>query len=352
MQCCICASFLIYCFFVSVDDPEKFSNRARMEEVRKYYMDYVQEKRLTKYFSNHSTVTSVQRIQECLQDIDDESGEESVSICGTGISHRQMLWLVCGHRTVSDDKGQAYNEDFCYKTPNLVLCTGAFDQPNMLNMPGEDLPYVCHSLTEMEQCIHEDILTSASNPVVVIGGGLSAADAILHLLDLHIPVIHIFRRNVEDPQIVYRQLPSKLYPEYHMIYRLMQGIDTDDRYKNYSSMDVVEFTEDNQMLLKSRQLGQEMVVQVSCVVVLIGSRPDLSFLPRHILSKLGIVPGMGIHSQHNPIDVDPYTYQSNHFTDLYAIGPLVGDNFVRFLRGGALGIVSHLWQKKENMINL
>jgi len=26
---------------------------------------------------------------------------------------------------------------------------------------------------------------------------------------------------------------------------------------------------------------------------------------------------------------------------------LVGDNFVRFLQGGALGIVSHLWRKRH-----
>ena len=34
---------------------------------------------------------------------------------------------------------------------------------------------------------------------------------------------------------------------------------------------------------------------------------------------------------------------------LYAMGPLVGDNFVRFLQGGALGITSHILRKRKNL---
>lgn len=319
-----------------------------MEEVRRYYFDYVQEKNLKKYFSNHSTVTSVQRIREYVQTADDESGEDCASCDARSTSQQTSLWLVFGHRVIYDSNGQPEREeDFCYETPNLVLATGSFDQPNTLRVKGEDLPYICHSLPELEHCIRSERLGSESHPVVVVGAGLSAADAILHLLSLSVPVIHILRRDADNPQIIYRQLPPKLYPEYHTVYRLMQGKDKDDRYKSYSIMDIIEFTEDRQVLLRSRQTGQEMMLQASCVVVLIGSRPDLSFMPTNILRNLGIVPGVGIHSPHNPVDVDPYTYQSNRYPGLYAMGPLVGDGFVRFLRGGALGIVSHLWQKQE-----
>lgn len=31
---------------------------------------------------------------------------------------------------------------------------------------------------------------------------------------------------------------------------------------------------------------------------------------------------------------------------LYALGPLVGDNFVRFIIGGALAITSHIYKQK------
>jgi len=34
-------------------------------------------------------------------------------------------------------------------------------------------------------------------------------------------------------------------------------------------------------------------------------------------------------------------------TNLFAMGPLVGDNFVRYLRGGALGITNSIWNRKS-----
>lgn len=82
-------------------------------------------------------------------------------------------------------------------------------------------------------------------------------------------------------------------------------------------------------------------IEVSCTVVMIGSRPDLSFLPGEG-RNLGVVPKWPIDSKHNPIDVDLFSYQSPHEHGLFAMGPLIGDNFVRFGIGGALGITNHL----------
>ena len=41
-------------------------------------------------------------------------------------------------------------------------------------------------------------------------------------------------------------------------------------------------------------------------------------------------------SKNNPVDIDIYTFESVKHSGLYAMGPLVGDNFVRFLQGRAL----------------
>ncbi len=101
-----------------------------------------------------------------------------------------------------------------------------------------------------------------------------------------------------------------------------------------------------QVLIRKQRKGTcDTILEVSCVLVQIGSRPSLSFLP-HCGRHIGVVPGMHIDSKHNPIDIDPYTYQSIHEHGLFAMGPLVGDNFVRFLRGGALAITSHLHRKR------
>jgi len=93
--------------------------------------------------------------------------------------------------------------------------------------------------------------------------------------------------------------------------------------------------------------GAETAIRASYVVILIGACPDLSFLASGILSSLGVVPGASIESKHNPVDIDPFTYSSHRHPGLYAMGPLVGDNFVRFLRGGSLAIASDICQERQ-----
>merc|ERR1712150_261362 len=97
--------------------------------------------------------------------------------------------------------------------------------------------------------------------------------------------------------------------------------------------------------------GEVSFVTVDQVVVLIGSAPDLSFMDG--------VPGMSSGSSpiSNPttaypgkrathpvfLDVDPYSMQVfGAPPNLFAIGPLRGDNFVRFLVGDGWGITKQL----------
>lgn len=58
-------------------------------------------------------------------------------------------------------------------TPVVIVATGYFDNPNLLGIPGEDAPSVTHYYTEGHEYY--------GRPVVVIGGGSSAADAALDL---------------------------------------------------------------------------------------------------------------------------------------------------------------------------
>merc|ERR1719383_19452 len=64
-------------------------------------------------------------------------------------------------------------------------------------------------------------LTPNSDPIMIIGGGLSAADAIISVQGYNIPVVHVFRRSVEDPQLIFNKLPVNLYPEYHNVHKMM-----------------------------------------------------------------------------------------------------------------------------------
>lgn len=64
---------------------------------------------------------------------------------------------------------------------------------------------------------------------------------------------------------------------------------------------------------------------------------------------LGIDPSKPIDCKTNQIAVNKFTNEVlNGSKGLYAMGPLVGDNFVRFIPGGALAITSALVNNKEN----
>ena len=58
-----------------------------------------------------------------------------------------------------------------YRADAVVVATGYFDTPNLLEVPGEDLPKVTHYFRDPHLYFHEDVL--------VVGGGNSAVEAAL-----------------------------------------------------------------------------------------------------------------------------------------------------------------------------
>src|SRR5690606_23777765 len=60
-----------------------------------------------------------------------------------------------------------------YAAANVVIATGFFDTPNLLGVPGEDLPKVTHYFKEGHPFYDQDC--------VVVGGGNSAVEAALDL---------------------------------------------------------------------------------------------------------------------------------------------------------------------------
>lgn len=66
---------------------------------------------------------------------------------------------------------RATGETNRYQAASLVIATGYFDSPNLLAIPGEDLPKVTHYFREAHLYYDQDVL--------VIGGGNSAVEAAL-----------------------------------------------------------------------------------------------------------------------------------------------------------------------------
>src|SRR5579864_3845928 len=81
-----------------------------------------------------------------------------------------------------DDDGISAN----YSARKLVIATGYYDLPNLLGVPGEDLPHVSHYYTEPHSFWRQD--------VVVIGGKNSAAEAALDLYRSGANVTLVHRR--------------------------------------------------------------------------------------------------------------------------------------------------------------
>ena len=88
------------------------------------------------------------------------------------------------------------------------------------------------------------------------------------------------------------------------------------------------------------------------VTILIGSDPDYSFLPAEVLNALaaaGKPPDTidGVRATHEVfVDVDPYSFEARAWPGLHALGPLRGDNFVRFAIHDGHGVAAELRSKE------
>jgi hypothetical protein len=93
--------------------------------------------------------------------------------------------------------------------------------------------------------------------------------------------------------------------------------------------------------------SREKEIKISYACVLIGCSPDLEFFPAYISNELAINTSKRLNTKENSISINSFTHESSKFSNLFAMGPLIGDNFVRFGSGGALPICSAIWNYKK-----
>lgn len=290
-------------------------NRATTSHVAEYYKDYVEKMNLSKSIRNDHKVLSIKR--------------------GT-----TGLWEVRGV------KGSYPNdiEPFEVVSHNIVLATGN-NVPKVLNITGEQQEFVYHHMVDVDEILSDqEELEMQPDPCLVVGAGLSSGDAVLGLLSKGIPVIHCIRRNINDYNVIYNNLSPEVYPEYCSIKEMMKGTHPNSLSGLYECLPKTKLVEicSNKVCIFRKSDGTHFKRKVSNVLILIGGRPELPFLP--LADKLGIEKNLPIDSKSNPVDINPFTYECHGEHGLYALGPLVGDNFVRFGMGGGLGIVNHLFR--------
>jgi len=159
---------------------------------------------------------------------------------------------------------------------------------------------------------------------------------------------------------MFQDATHPIYAHEHRLTKLMSGAVQDARYTPYSGATLAEVNEDGSCQLSPSGL---VLKDVTAVAILIGSRPNLEFLPQRLLKSLHANPNAqrfflnGNPSRHPCfVAVDPATYEvvdadrpDQHLAPgLFAIGPLRGDNSVRYLLGEGLAIRRVLNQRNAH----
>jgi thioredoxin reductase (NADPH) len=161
----------------------------------------------------------------------------------------------------ADGNFEAVSEDHrggghCHPTRKVVIATGYYDLPNLLEIPGEDLPKVSHYYIEAHQ-FHQ-------RKVAVVGGGNSAAVAALDLYRHGAKVTLIHREHELGRNIKYWIRP-----------------DIENRIKEGSiralfETEVREIAED--WIRVETEAGETLQLENDFVFALTGYHPDFDFL--------------------------------------------------------------------------
>ena len=147
-----------------------------------------------------------------------------------------------------------------YQASNVIIATGFYDIPNLLNIPGENLDKVSH--------YYKDPHFYASQKLAVIGGSNSAIDAALECYRKGAQVTLIIREPEVGQRVKYWVRPD-------IINRIDEG-----SIKAYFNSNVTEILPDK---IKADTPQGTIEILNDFVLALTGYRPNFTFL-----EKLGI----------------------------------------------------------------
>ncbi len=196
-----------------------------------------------------------------------------------------------------------FGREHCYVTRKVVVATGYYDLPNLMNIPGEDLAKVRHYYNDPHPYYGLDVL--------VIGGKNSAAIAALELWRHGARVTLVHRGATMHRHVKYWILP-----------------DIENRIKNgeitaYFNTSVTRIDPDSvtlestapglSRLLPGRQGAGTRVLKNDAVLAMTGYRPDFTFL-----ESLGVK----IEGEHHCPACDLRSLESN-VPGIYLAGVIV-----------------------------
>ncbi|UTR14609.1 YpdA family putative bacillithiol disulfide reductase [Salipaludibacillus sp. LMS25] len=142
-----------------------------------------------------------------------------------------------------------------YIAKHIVIATGYYDSPNLMNIPGEDLPHVYHYFHEAH--------TFFNQKVVVIGGKNSAVDAALELEKAGAEVTVVYRG--EDYS---QSIKPWILPEF-------EGLVKKNVIKMHFNTDVCEILPNEVIIQKNGKIDH---LTADFVFAMTGYHPDHSFI--------------------------------------------------------------------------
>ncbi|WP_027408615.1 YpdA family putative bacillithiol disulfide reductase [Anoxybacteroides tepidamans] len=166
-----------------------------------------------------------------------------------------------------------------YEADYVVIATGYYDNPNYMNIPGEQLPKVTHYFKEGHPYYNTDC--------VVIGGKNSSVDAALELVKAGARVTVLYRGSAYSPSI-----KPWILPEFDALVR--QGV----IHMEFNAH-VKEITEDAVIYTVH---GEVKKIKNDFVFAMTGYHPDHAFL-----TKMGV----GIDAETGRPLYDPETMETN-----------------------------------------
>lgn len=156
---------------------------------------------------------------------------------------------------------EVYTDHDQYQTPFVIMATGYYDQPNYMNIPGEELPKVHHYFKESHPYFDQD--------VVVIGGKNSAVDATMQLEKAGARVTVLYRGYDYSPSV-----KPWILPEFQALIR-------NNKVKMEFKANVKKI-ENHHVIYEAD--GKDKTIANDFVFAMTGYHPDHTFL-----SEIGVM---------------------------------------------------------------
>ena len=160
--------------------------------------------------------------------------------------------------TAVNDRGDSYaviTNKAEYTAKNIIIATGFYDKPNLLNIPGENLPKVKHYFDEAHPYVYLKL--------IVIGGGNSAVDVALETYRRGSDVTMVIREDTIKEGVKYWVRPD-------IENRINEG-----SIKAYFNSKVIEIREDDADIETPEGI---LTIKNDFVFAMTGYHPDFSFL--------------------------------------------------------------------------